>query len=413
MASDLPTPGDVESAALLELPLAAQPPLKVDFDAPHHAETTNLHNGRNPTPPKPGRKDNADHVEPAPLSEYELHRNKRIAANQAFLESLGLGDNGQKLPKKPSAKRKREPKPKVEEHEKRSVRAPGGRAGAHRAAPGRPAVVRRLRGEPAAAEAARARRAVAADGRAARQTRRVLHGRVLRLPRDDDQVRSVWKSNFRRPTPSNRVSHRLISSTDNNRKTVIRQVTKLVTGVGVDYHRWPAGVVFRKGEPVTLQDDLVQIKEDAKEFEAEHGRDLGNGWLLNHPLQKMILFRDHLAATKLPGKARKKTKAVPRAPSSDDDDDDDEAAAAPPEAKPAKGTLTPETVRAIREAKKRFDEGEIDEATFKETKAGLLMVGRAGPQEIPWLGLVRRRHRKRRGGRALRDRVVGRRRRTP
>ena len=169
---------------------------------------------------------------------------------------------------------------------------------------------------------------------------------------------------------------------------MIRQVTKLVTGVGVEYHHWPAGVVFRKGEPVTLQDDLAQIKEDAKDFEAEHGRDLGNGWLLNHPLQKMILFRDHLAATKLPGKARKKTKAVPRAPSSDDDDDDDDEAAAapPPEAKPANGALTPETVRAIREAKKRFDEGEIDEATFKETKAGLLMVGRQVRKRFPGSG---------------------------
>ena len=161
-------------------------------------------------------------------------------------------------------------------------------------------------------------------------------------------------------------------------------MTKLVTGVGVDYHRWPAGVVFRKGEPVTLQDDLAQIKEDAKDFEAQHGRDLGNGWLLNHPLQKMILFRDHLAATKLPGKARKKTKAVPRAPSSDDDEE--EAAAAPPEAKPAKGTLTPETVRAVREAKRLFDEGKIDEATFKETKAGLLMVGREVRKRFPGSG---------------------------
>ena len=168
---------------------------------------------------------------------------------------------------------------------------------------------------------------------------------------------------------------------------MIRQVTKLVTGVGVEYHHWPAGVVFRKGEPVTLQDDLAEIKEDAKDFEAQHGRDLGNGWLLNHPLQKMILFRDHLAATKLPGKARKKTKAVPRAPSSDDDDDDGDEAAAPPEAKPAKGTLIPETVRAMREAKRLFDEGKLDEATFKETKAGLLMVGRQVRKKFPGSGL--------------------------
>ena len=161
-------------------------------------------------------------------------------------------------------------------------------------------------------------------------------------------------------------------------------MTKLVTGVGVDYHHWPAGVVFRKGEPVTLQDDLAQIKEDAKDFEAQHGRDLGNGWLLNHPLQKMILFRDHLAATKLPGKARKKTKAVPRAPSSDDDDDDDdEAAAAPP--RPSTGKLDKATVQALRDVKKRFDEGEIDEATYKETKAGLLNKSAPAAAEAPSL----------------------------
>ena len=169
---------------------------------------------------------------------------------------------------------------------------------------------------------------------------------------------------------------------------MIRQVTKLVTGVGVEDHHWPAGVVFRKGEPVTLQDDLAQIKEDAKDFEAEHGRDLGNGWLLNHPLQKMILFRDHLAATKLPGKARKKTKAVPRAPPSDDDDDDDEAAAAPP--RPPTGKLDKATVQALRDVKERFDEGEIDEATYKETKAALLkgpLVGRAVRKKFPGSGL--------------------------
>ena len=84
------------------------------------------------TPPQKKSK-----VESPPLSEYELHRNKRIKENQAFLESLGLGDNGQKLPKKP-AKRKREPKPKVEEHEKRrSVRLAGG-----------PAPIERLQDDP-------------------------------------------------------------------------------------------------------------------------------------------------------------------------------------------------------------------------------------------------------------------------
>ena len=74
------------------------------------------------TPPRRTR----DHVESAPLSEYELQRNERIAANQAFLETLGLGGTGQKLPKKPSAPRKR--KRKGEEPERRSVRLAGGPA---------------------------------------------------------------------------------------------------------------------------------------------------------------------------------------------------------------------------------------------------------------------------------------------
>ena len=94
---------------------------------------------------------------------------------------------------------------------------------------------------------------------------------------------------------------------------------------------------------------------------------------------------------------------MPRAPSSDDDDDDDEAAA-PPEAKPAKGTLTPETVRAIREAKKRFDEGEIDEATYKETKAGLLK--KPAPAAAEESSLVGRQVRKKFPGSGLFDGVV-------
>ena len=331
------------------------------------------------TPPKPSRKREREVVPEPELSEYELHRNKRIKENQAFLAALGLGDDGQKLPKKPRAKPKR--KREVEEHEKRrSVRLQGG-----------PAPIERLADDPRSYT----------DFEESRQRRK--RPRVEASPLTDEQRERLGV--FCMETLYDWLGtttqfHKAISP--DNRKTVIRQVTKLVTGVGVDYHHWPAGVVFRKGEPVTLQDDIEQIKEDAKDFEAQHGRDLGNGWLLNHPLQKMILFRDHLAATKLPGKARKKTKAVPRAPSSDDDDNDE--AAAPPKDKPANGALTPETVRAMREAKRLFDEGKIDEATFKETKAGLLNKSAPAAAEVP--SLVGRQVRKRFPGSGWFDGVV-------
>ena len=44
---------------------------------------------------------------------------------------------------------------------------------------------------------------------------------------------------------------------DANRRLVIRQVTKLVSGEGVHYDSvnfgWPDDVIFRKDEPVTMQ----------------------------------------------------------------------------------------------------------------------------------------------------------------
>ena len=108
-------------------------PLKIGFAAPREAiaplETPHefATMAETTTPPKPGRKRERDVVVEPELSEYELHRNKRIKANEAFLEALGLGGTGQKLPKKPRAKPK--PKRKFEEHEKRkSVRLAGGPA---------------------------------------------------------------------------------------------------------------------------------------------------------------------------------------------------------------------------------------------------------------------------------------------
>ena len=55
---------------------------------------------------------------------------------------------------------------------------------------------------------------------------------------------------------------------------------------------WPEDVVFRKNEPVTMESDIVSIIEDAKAYEDEHGRDHGNGWLLNHPLRKLLIFQN-------------------------------------------------------------------------------------------------------------------------
>eukprot|EP00940_MAST-03C_sp_MAST-3C-sp2_P001326 g1326.t1 len=83
---------------------------------------------------------------------------------------------------------------------------------------------------------------------------------------------------------------------EQNARSVMRQVRVLVSGSGVYYRHWDEGVVCFKGRPVTLTTDFVSLYEEAKEFENEHGRDRGNGWLLLHPITKLLCFQIHKIA---------------------------------------------------------------------------------------------------------------------
>ena len=71
----------------------------------------------------------------------------------------------------------------------------------------------------------------------------------------------------------------------------MRQVEKLCSGAGVTYHRWPGQIYFCKGERLALSWDMNALYDRAVEYENEYGRDLGNGWLLRHPIKKMKLFQ--------------------------------------------------------------------------------------------------------------------------
>jgi hypothetical protein len=80
-----------------------------------------------------------------------------------------------------------------------------------------------------------------------------------------------------------------------NERNVMRQVTKLATGEGIRYespqYGWPEGCYFMKGTKVTPLSDLVDLMQQAIEAENTHGIDRGNGWLLRHPLKKLLLFQ--------------------------------------------------------------------------------------------------------------------------
>eukprot|EP00977_Amphora_coffeiformis_P010676 scaffold2510_cov169-Amphora_coffeaeformis.AAC.27 len=89
------------------------------------------------------------------------------------------------------------------------------------------------------------------------------------------------------------VYHNKIS--DQNVRNVMRQVTKLANGEGIHYdspkYGWKPHQIFQKGIKITPLSDFVELMELAQQAEDMWGRDHGNGWLLSHPLKKMLLFQ--------------------------------------------------------------------------------------------------------------------------
>jgi hypothetical protein len=75
-----------------------------------------------------------------------------------------------------------------------------------------------------------------------------------------------------------------------NQRSVMLRVEKLAAGVGVEYKRW-GNNVFMQGITVDLSMDFDEIHEQAKDFEDHHGKDLGNGWAIRHPIKKLANFQ--------------------------------------------------------------------------------------------------------------------------
>ena len=95
---------------------------------------------------------------------------------------------------------------------------------------------------------------------------------------------------FLRTVPHGRTNR---PSSSDNARHVMRQVALLVSGSGITYHHWKAGVCFKSQVQVSLADDLDMLYEEAQAFQNKHGQDLGNGWLLLHPIKKLKLFQEY------------------------------------------------------------------------------------------------------------------------
>lgn len=85
---------------------------------------------------------------------------------------------------------------------------------------------------------------------------------------------------------------------ESNERNVMRQVRKLASGEGIRYesprYGWPEGCYFQKGIKITPMSDFVDLLIKGQEAEDTYGRDHGNGWLLSHPLKKLLLFQQFI-----------------------------------------------------------------------------------------------------------------------
>ena len=80
-----------------------------------------------------------------------------------------------------------------------------------------------------------------------------------------------------------------------NHRSVMRQVEKLSAGLGITYHRWKSDVYFYKDQKVALDTDFGAMHEEACHFEAEHGKDLGNG-MYHSPIHTCWAIQRFLSA---------------------------------------------------------------------------------------------------------------------
>jgi hypothetical protein len=88
-------------------------------------------------------------------------------------------------------------------------------------------------------------------------------------------------------------SKKTVSQT--NAERVMCKVRQLMSGDGISYHHWPDGTIFGRNLQIDIRStNFTHLLDEAIEFEETYGKDLGNGWLLRHPIEKLRLFQEYL-----------------------------------------------------------------------------------------------------------------------
>lgn len=226
------------------------------------------------------------------LSEYEVQRLERIAANQKFMESLGVKESMSAIRGAPSQRRI---------IKKRTHNTPARRSSRLEGKEVDYTVTdntdyRLLDGELYVTKKMKKSRMLSKTGGGGGGRRQSALASLTPEERATLDRASEWLGSFERFLKRR-------GDSDANRRQVLNQTTKLVSGFGIQHPRSQKnGCVFRKGIPLHLDDDVEEILKEAWEWEAVHGEDLGHGWLVRHPLKKIILFQRYTFDLRKSGK---------------------------------------------------------------------------------------------------------------
>ncbi|KAL3921440.1 MAG: hypothetical protein SGILL_002744 [Bacillariaceae sp.] len=82
----------------------------------------------------------------------------------------------------------------------------------------------------------------------------------------------------------------------NVRQVMNRAKDLIIKDRGVSYVNWPSDKVFHQGQTVTLDTDFDDLMRRAHFYENTYGEDKGHGWLLRHPIKKLMLFQQYVQA---------------------------------------------------------------------------------------------------------------------
>ena len=255
---------------------------------------------------------------PPPKSQYEIERDERIARNEAFMRSLGLGGglaavvpSRQRPAATPRRKRPRDAEPR--EGERKSGRLAGeaapdlydverdALAEADAGAPARRSAHFRVpRGSRLMKEAAAALDKICGEAstldkeeaKAAKEAAERLDGEWS-CARDCRQVLASIPG-LRRPLWLKSLENSEILSTKSDTHTdkVMIVLERCAAGIGLGLPHWPDRARLCDGScPLTLGSDTELLKYCGKRLEVVHGEDTSNGWAYTHALGKLKAYQ--------------------------------------------------------------------------------------------------------------------------